>query len=92
MAARHLTCLTLSPPSTVCRRILSLAQVNGEDCVYDLGCGDGRICIAAAKLGASAVGVEIEPDLVADFEKAVQAEQLQARVRCICGGTGRHVC
>lgn len=68
------------------RRILKLARVNGEDCVYDLGCGDGRICVAAAKLGASAVGVEIEPDLVAEFEKAVETEQLRGRVRCVCGG------
>ena len=54
--------------------------------MYDLGCGDGRICVAAAKLGASAVGVEIEPELVAEFEQAVQTEKLQDRVRCVCGG------
>lgn len=69
------------------RRILKLARVDGNDCVYDLGCGDGRICIAAAKLGASAVGIEIEPDLVAEFQEAVQREQLHDRVRCVCGGT-----
>ena len=55
--------------------------------MYDLGCGDGRICIAAAKLGASAVGIEIEPYLVAEFQDAVQREQLHDRVRCVCGGT-----
>jgi len=37
--------------------ILQLARVNSADVVYDLGCGDARICIAAAKLfGAKAVG------------------------------------
>ena len=82
--AARLAVLTAPLPPT--RRILKLARVNGEDCVYDLGCGDGRICIAAAQLGASAVGVEIEPDLVAEFEKAVQTEKLHDRVRCICGG------
>lgn len=43
-------------------RILSLAQVRSEDLLYDLGCGDGRIVIRAArKYGTQSVGVEIDP-------------------------------
>jgi len=46
-------------------RMLRLANVSEGDVVYDLGSGDGRIVIAAAKkFGARAVGVEIDPDLV----------------------------
>ena len=40
--------------------MLRFANVTGNDVVYDLGCGDGRICIAAAKRGARAVGVDID--------------------------------
>ncbi|MEM4673018.1 MAG: class I SAM-dependent methyltransferase [Sulfolobales archaeon] len=44
---------------------LDLAQVGPGDVVYDLGCGDGRIVIAATKRGAKAVCVELNPDLIA---------------------------
>lgn len=44
------------------RNMLDLAQVQPEDLVYDLGCGDGRIIITAArKYGARAVGIELDP-------------------------------
>ncbi|MBI9044008.1 MAG: class I SAM-dependent methyltransferase [Anaerolineaceae bacterium] len=42
--------------------MLTLADVGPDDTVYDLGCGDGRLIIAAArKYGANAVGIEIDP-------------------------------
>jgi len=45
--------------------MLELAAVGRGDTVYDLGCGDGRIVIAAAKrFGARGLGVDIDPDLV----------------------------
>ena len=50
-----------SPPDVV-ERMLSLAQVTRSDVLYDLGCGDGRIPIAAAKkYGARGVGLDIDP-------------------------------
>jgi hypothetical protein len=56
----------VTTPMQVVGRMLSLAQTNGEDLVMDLGSGDGRIVIAAAKTyGAHGVGVELDPDLVA---------------------------
>jgi cyclopropane fatty-acyl-phospholipid synthase-like methyltransferase len=56
----------ISTPEDVVNRMLELAQVTREDVVYDLGAGDGRIPIAAAeKYGARAVGLEIDPKLVA---------------------------
>jgi SAM-dependent methyltransferase len=43
-------------------KMLGIARVSAEDVVYDLGCGDGRILVAAArKFGARAVGIEIDP-------------------------------
>jgi SAM-dependent methyltransferase len=41
--------------------MLKAAKVGPNDVVYDLGCGDGRIVVAAAKLGARAVGIDIDP-------------------------------
>src|ERR671915_137584 len=49
-------------PGDVVERMLALAKVGPNDIVYDLGCGDGRIVIAAAKkYGARGVGVDIDP-------------------------------
>jgi len=53
-----------TPPEVV-DRMLELAEVKRGDVVYDLGSGDGRIVIRAAKkYGTRGVGVEIDPDLV----------------------------
>ena len=45
-------------------KMLDLAKVTKEDFVIDLGSGDGRMVIAAAKRGARALGVEFNPDMV----------------------------
>src|SRR3954470_13604453 len=45
--------------------MLKLAKVTAEDVVYDLGSGDGRIVITAAKkYGARGIGIELDPDLI----------------------------
>ena len=52
-------------PTGIVDTMLSLANVSANDVVYDLGSGDGRIPITAAKkYGARAVGIEIKPELV----------------------------
>jgi precorrin-6B methylase 2 len=51
-------------PQEVVEKMIDLARVGKNDMVYDLGSGDGRIVIAAAKKGARAVGFEIDPQLV----------------------------
>jgi predicted RNA methylase len=48
-------------PQEVVDAMLKVAKVTKNDVVYDLGSGDGRIPISAAKLGARAVGVDIDP-------------------------------
>ena len=53
-----------SPPDMV-NKMMEMAKVTPNDFVIDLGSGDGRNIIAAAKLGARAVGVEFNPDMVA---------------------------
>jgi SAM-dependent methyltransferase len=53
-----------SSPEVV-ERMLALAKVGPKDVVYDLGCGDGRIVITAAKkYGARGVGVDIDPERI----------------------------
>jgi len=55
----------VATPQKTVEAMLELAQVTGDDIVYDLGSGDGRIPIEAAKrYGARGVGIEIKPSLV----------------------------
>ena len=59
--------------------MLTLAGVTSNDVVYDLGCGDGRIVIAAAqKFGARGVGVDIDPVRVAEAQRNAAAAQGRA--------------
>jgi cyclopropane fatty-acyl-phospholipid synthase-like methyltransferase len=52
-------------PDDVVERMLSFAKVTKDDVVFDLGCGDGRIPIAAArKYGAKGVGLDIDQHLI----------------------------
>lgn len=55
----------ITTPEPVVRAMLELANVGPRDNVYDLGCGDGRIVITAAReRGARGVGVDIDEDLI----------------------------
>jgi SAM-dependent methyltransferase len=66
--------------------MLDLAQVTSRDVVYDLGCGDGKIVIAAAKTrGARAVGVDIDPARIREANTNAQAAGVADRVRFILG-------
>ena len=59
---RYILAPYVPTPADVVDRMLRLADVTNRDCVYDLGCGDGRMVIAAAKdFGARGVGLDIEP-------------------------------
>jgi tRNA A58 N-methylase Trm61 len=61
--------------------MLTLASVTSADTVYDLGSGDGRIVIAAAKkYGARGVGVELDPDLIKRSRKNAEAAGVADRV------------
>ena len=67
----------------VVARMLDAAQVKAGDVVYDLGCGDARILIAAAQRGARGVGFEIEPNLFKYAEANIKAEQLFDKVKVV---------
>jgi SAM-dependent methyltransferase len=66
-------------PQEVVDRMLELAQVSHGDLLYDLGSGDGRIVITAAKrYGAQAVGFEIDPALVTDSKRNIKEAGVEA--------------
>ena len=69
-----------TPEETV-KEMLRLAMLKPGDVLYDLGSGDGRIPIAAAKdYGVRAVGIEIDPKLVAEAGEAARAAGVSERV------------
>lgn len=71
-------------PQPVVEAMLSLAQVTRTDVVYDLGSGDGRVVIAAAKRhGARGVGIEIDPALVQKARENAAAAGVADRVRFV---------
>ena len=72
-------------PAPVVERMLLLAGVRPADVVYDIGCGDGRMVIAAAKTrGARGVGIDIDPKLIGECRANAKAEGVEARTRFFC--------
>ena len=69
-------------PEAVVDGMLKLAGVKSTDVVYDLGCGDGRIVIAAAKnYGAHGVGIDIDPQRIADSRANARKAGVENLVR-----------
>ena len=61
--------------------MLKLAKVTSEDVVYDLGSGDGRIVITAAKkYGARGIGIELDPELIKKANRNAQKAGVADRV------------
>ena len=71
-------------PQAVVDRMLELAEVTKDDIVYDLGCGDGRIVITAAKkYGARGVGLDFNPQRIAESKTNAQKEGVEDLVEFI---------
>jgi SAM-dependent methyltransferase len=68
-------------PHTLVQHMLDLAQVGAEDYLIDLGCGDGRIAVAAARRGARALGVDLDPLRIQEAAAAARIAGVEARVR-----------
>jgi len=73
-----------TPPELV-ERMLDLAGVTAQDYVIDLGSGDGRNVIAAAKRGADALGVEYNPDMVELSRRSAAAAGVAEKARFVQG-------
>jgi len=72
-------------PHTLTEKMLDMAKVTAKDFVIDLGSGDGRNVIAAAKRGARALGVEWEAQMVAISRKNAQAAGVADKARFVQG-------
>jgi precorrin-6B methylase 2 len=70
-------------PHSVVKKMLEMAKVKKGDVVYDLGCGDGRIVVAAAKLGAKATGFEINDDRVELAKENVKKNKVEKNAKIV---------
>ena len=71
-------------PYDVVQRMLTLAEVTRDDIVYDIGCGDGRIVITAAqRFGARGVGIDIDPQRIAEANANAERAGVQHLVQFI---------
>jgi uncharacterized protein (TIGR03000 family) len=73
--------LFVPTPQDVVDKMLELAEVKKDDVVYDLGCGDGRIVVTAAKkYGCKAVGFDIDPERVEESKQNVKKNGVERLV------------
>jgi predicted RNA methylase len=74
----------VASPLPVVRQMLLLAELKSEDMLFDLGAGDGRAVIMAAKdFGANATGVELREDLVKRALNSVSELGLEKKVKIV---------
>ena len=73
----------LPTAQALAEKMLNLARVTPDDNVIDLGSGDGRLVISAAKRGARALGIEYNPDLVALSKRNAAREGVGERAKFI---------
>ena len=74
----------LPTPPGIIEQMLVFAEVGPKDLIYDLGCGDGRILITAAKkFGAKGIGVDIDPKLVQEAKDNAEKEGIGCLVSFI---------
>jgi precorrin-6B methylase 2 len=70
---KELDVIFVPTPQEVVDKMLELAAVKKDDVVYDLGCGDGRIVVTAAKkYGCKAVGFDLNPERIKESEDNVK--------------------
>jgi SAM-dependent methyltransferase len=76
----------VTSPQPIIDRMLEIANLKSGEMLYDLGCGDGRILVAAVKkFGAKAVGVEMSEPLVKQAKNNLQSQGIQDQARVIQG-------
>jgi SAM-dependent methyltransferase len=76
----------VASPGHVVDRMLEIANLKPGEMLYDLGCGDGRILIAAVeKYQVRAVGVEISPKLVAKATASIEKAKLEGQAHVVQG-------
>lgn len=69
-----------TPPEVV-EKMMEMAGVKKDDVHYDLGCGDGRVVVAAAKRGAKSTGIDIDPERIAESQENVKKSGVGDRAK-----------
>ena len=68
-------------PHDIVAKMLELAQVKKDDILYDPGCGDGRICVAAAtKYGCKAIGFDLNPVRIRESLENIKRHGVEKQV------------
>jgi len=72
-------------PQPLVDRMLEIASVSGKDVLYDIGCGDGRIVITAARrYGARGVGIDIDKAMIDESDRNALSAGVERQVKFIC--------
>jgi tRNA G37 N-methylase Trm5 len=80
--AREPDCVYVGTPYDVIDKMLDLGSIREGDVVYDLGCGDGRIVVAAAKrFGCRGVGYDINPQRIEEALANVKKDHVEGLVK-----------
>ena len=84
--ARRPDVIYVPTPEAVVEAMLQVANVTKNDIVYDLGCGDGRIPVTAAKkYGATGVGIDIDPQRIKEAKENVAKNNVGDKVTIVQG-------
>ena len=76
----------VATPMEVVAKMLELAEVESDDIVYDIGCGDGRIVVMAAeKYGARGVGIDIDPIRIEEAKENARLSNVEHLLRFYLG-------
>lgn len=80
VGAQNLDVVFVPTPRETVDRMLQIAEVGANDLLIDLGSGDGRIAIAAGRLGARAIGIDLDPARIQDARTNAQRAGVADRV------------
>ena len=83
--AGHLDAPYQATPLAAVERMLDLAEVGAGTRLLDLGCGDGRIVIAAARRGSDAMGIDLDPERISQARAAAREAGLADTARFEAG-------
>lgn len=84
-AIKPLDVIYVPSPDTVVAEMLELADVQAGERVYDLGCGDARLLIEAARRGATCVGIDLDPQRVQDARRNTAASGMGKQINILEG-------
>jgi len=79
-AAPRLDVPYVPTPQPVVEKMLEMGRVGRNDRLFDLGCGDGRIVVTAAKRGATGVGIDINPERIKEAKENAQSAGVTDKV------------